>query len=526
MTTGFIGGHKMGRKSVDAAFLIEELLEYAKLHLSMREEDRPFIRNSLLACLKIDLPSEKQPSTVALEKMITPDRILNDLVSYAIGEGITDEEQRQLFDTYIMGLVTPAPSAVVDKFDRIKVAESPEKACDFLYDLSIKNNYIRFTDIQKNILWKAPTRKAELEITINLSKPEKDNKEVERLKNLPQVGYPKCLLCRENEGYYGRLNHPARQNLRTIPVTLDGKPWHMQFSPYVYYEQHCIVFSDEHSPMVLDHSTYRKLMDFVDAFPNYFIGSNACLPIVGGSILAHEHYQGGKHLMPLHMSKKLTSYASEKYPDVEFSTLDWYNTVVHLESANKESLFEAACSIHDVWWSYTDESVDIVAKTKQQHNAITPIVRFSDGKYVLDMILRNNLTSEEFPEGIFHAHPEHHNIKKESIGLIEAMGLFILPARLQRELAGVTEYITGRKKFTPKVTQDENHPLRHHFGMIRSIIKKYSNELSEDDAQIVIREYINETCEKILQNTAVFKDNDQGIEAFDKFLAKCDLIKK
>lgn len=507
----------MEKKSTDAAYAVEELIEYAVCHLSMREEDRIYARNALLAALRLEEPSQKQPSKASITQMIVPDRIINELVTYAVSAGIISSEESGLFDTYLMGLVTPVPSAVIDTFRKIKEESGSEAACLYLYNLSIKNNYIRYTDVQKNICWMAPTKKADLEITINLSKPEKDNKEIQKLKSMPQSSYPKCLLCKENVGYYGRLNHPARENLRTIPVTLDGAKWHMQFSPYVYYNEHCIVFSDTHSPMVINDSTFRKLADFEEQFPNYFIGSNACLPIVGGSILVHEHFQGGNHAMPMHKAKIYKEYQSP-YEGVSLSTLDWYNSVVHMESKNKEQLAKAAAALNAAWVNYSDESVDVIAKTSEQHNAVTPIMRRNGQNYIIDMILRNNRTSKEYPDGIFHAHPQYHNIKKEGIGIIEVMGLFILPARLKREIEGMKEFLTGIKKFTPKVTADEAHPLKAHFGMISDILKKYGNEMSPEDADIVIREYINDVCKKILECTAVFKDTEQGHAAFDRFL--------
>lgn len=495
---------------------MERLLAYGREKFGLSPEDEMFARNELLGLFQLDRPAERAVDACGL----SPAEVLEPLVAYAVEHGIIAEEESSLFDTLLMGVLLPSPSAVIGKFHADCEQLGIRQALLNFYRMCIDSNYIRMADVSRNIIWEAPTEKGNLVITINLSKPEKDNKEIARLKSLPQAGYPKCMLCFENIGYRGRLNFPARQTLRFVPVTLDGEQWYMQYSPYVYYNEHCIVFSKEHKPMVMNESTFRKLLDFVDRFPCYFIGSNACLPIVGGSILSHEHFQGGGYEMPMHRCGIRKAFKSPS-EGVSVGILDWFNSVVEIASEDRAKALACAERIRAAWSDYSDESVDVLAETKDRHNAITPVVRKKGSLYIIDLILRNNRTNEQYPDGIFHAHPEHHNIKKEGIGLIEVMGLFILPGRLQKQCAAMAEYLTGEKAYRKEELADAAHPLYVHREMIAKLVGRWGTELSREQADERIRAYINDTCADILRNTAVFKETTEGQEAFARFLYSC-----
>ncbi len=495
---------------------IEELLAYGREKFGLAPEDEMFARNELLWLFKLDQPAAQAADACGL----SPAEVLEPLVAYAVEHGIIAEEEASLFDTLLMCVLLPAPSAVIRKFHDDSEKLGVRQALLNFYQMCIDSNYIRMADVSRNILWEAPTEKGNLVITINLSKPEKDNREIARLKSLPQVGYPKCMLCFENIGYHGRLNFPARQTLRFVPVTLDGEQWYMQYSPYVYYNEHCIVFSKEHKPMIMNESTFRKLLDFVDQFPCYFIGSNACLPIVGGSILSHEHFQGGGYEMPMHRCGIRTAFKSPA-EGVSVGILDWFNSVIEIASEDRSKALACAERIRAAWSDYSDAAVGVLAATQERHNAITPIVRKKGALYIIDLILRNNRTDEQYPDGIFHAHPEHHNIKKEGIGLIEVMGLFILPGRLQKQCAAMAEYLTGEKPYRETELADAAHPLYVHRKMIAKLIERWGTALTREQADERIRAYINDTCAEILRNTAVFKETAEGQEAFARFLHSC-----
>ena len=495
---------------------IENLLAYGREKFALSPEDEMFARNELIALFGLDQPAEHCFDACSL----SPAEVLRPLVAYAIEKGMISAEESTLFDTLLMGVVLPAPSAVIDRFRRDSRNLGVREALKNFYRTCIDSNYIRMADVSRNIVWEAPTEKGNLVITINLSKPEKDNREIARLKNLPQSGYPKCMLCFENIGYRGRLNFPARQTLRFVPVTLDGEQWYLQYSPYVYFNEHCIVFSREHKPMVMDESTFRKLIDFVDTFPCYFIGSNACLPIVGGSILSHEHFQGGGYEMPMHRCGIRKAFLSP-VKDVRIGILDWFNSVVEIASEDRFKALECAERVRAAWSGYTDESVGILAETDAPHNAITPIVRKRGATYIIDLILRNNRTDATYPEGIFHAHPEHHNIKKEGIGLIEAMGVFILPGRLQRQCAEMAEILSGGLPYEPESLKDAEHPLCVHRHMLAALAEKLGCGLTRETAEAEIRAYIDRTCADILRDTAVFKETPEGQAAFAAFLRSC-----
>ncbi len=502
---------------------INNLIEYAKANLRLDVEDELFAKNAVMNLLNLhtDTAGEDESADIFVRELEVPDSLVAPLTNYAIQNGIVKEEDRTLFETAIMGAVTPMPSMVNRFFEEDYKKIGAHGALLGLYDLGIKSNYIKLTDIRRNLYWKHSGDKCELEVTVNLSKPEKDNKEIARLKNAPATGYPKCMLCKENVGYAGRLGFPARQTLRFVPITLNNEKWYLQYSPYMYYNEHCIIFSEKHSPMTMNALTFKKLLEFVKLFPMYIAGSNACLPIVGGSILSHEHYQGGGHLMPVHFTKERWRFESEKFEGVTVAVQEWYNSDIRLYSDSIDKLVKVADYIHEFWKEYTDEEVGIIAKTTDRHNAITPIARYVDGKYSLDLLLRNNRTDEKYPDGIFHAHPEYHNIKKEGIGLIEAMGLFILPGRLDKEFALIENVLLGEDKFDEN---DTASPLYKHRDMIIDLSEK--SYADRESAREEIKSYVGTVCESILKNTAVFKDDEQGKLAFLRFMEKAGFKRK
>ncbi len=509
---------------IDGKLLVEKLLRYAKKFLHLNERDEIYFRNLLLREFKLLEPLETCPDLSYIEELSVPDEIVKEVEEYGKENGLFDEGEDNLYSTYIMGILSPLPSAVNGEFMRIKKEESIEKACEYFYNLSILNNYVQKTAISRNLKWTYPDGDKYLEITINLSKPEKDNKEIAKLLTAPKKGkYPLCLLCKENEGFQGTLTHPARENIRTISLNLGGEDWFVQYSPYAYYEEHMIAISNNHSPMHIEKDTIEKLLDFVDFFPNYMIGSNAALPIIGGSILNHEHFQGGKHLMPMHHAKIKESYISNDYPEVKVGVVDWYNSVIRLESGNRGEISEFASAIIDCWKGYTDEEVGIYSHSGEvKHNSLAPVCRKDGDKYIMDIILRNNRTNEEFPDGIFHAHPEYHNIKKEGIGLIEAMGLFILPGRLKKQLSMIAEILCGKVAYDKAELNNQDNYLYAHRNMIAELM---SDGLSKDleQAEKRVTDKVNEICKNILFNTAVFKCDDKGERAFKKFLNRINV---
>lgn len=488
---------------------ISDLLAYAKLHLGMNEADGVYLANRILEKLGVDSfePCAADEGTIAA--MECPDEVLAPILAYAKEKGIVGEGEEEFFTSDLLDLLSPRPSEVTAAFEKA-YAENPEKAFDGLYDLGVKNDYVKFSAIARNKCWIAESTRNKIEITINLSKPEKNNKLTAKLRNV-SAGYPKCMLCRENVGYVGQGR--TRRNMRTIPLTLAGEEWFWQYSPYAYFYQHGIAINAKHTPMVLDGKTFEKLLDFVDYAPQYFIGSNAPLPIVGGSILAHEHFQGGKHVFPMFTVPTMKALVSPE-PGVKASLPDWYNSVILLESADKVALVTAAGKILDAWRGYSDESVGIIAETTAPHNTLAPIACKTSGGYQLYLLLRNNRCDEENPDGIFHAHKEYHNIKSESIGLIEAMGRFILPGRLDYQLKEVEKFLTGENTVLA-----ENMSI--HKDMVASLLSEYGNKLSADEAREAVRGRVESVCEHILENTAVFKHDAEGMAAFGRFLGVC-----
>ena len=493
--------------NASTAQLIDELVYYGVKSLGLCKEDAVYARNQLLELYGVS-PSDKKP----VGKDI--DDVLNALLDVAAENGMFEEGADLRFETKLLGLVTPSAGLVVKNYLEKMNAEGSKAATDYLYDLSVKNKYIRLSDIAKNIRWYADGPKGKIGITINLSKPEKDNKQVAAERNSTAVKYPKCLLCLENLGFPGTVTHPARQTIRVVPLTLDNEEWHMQYSPYMYYDKHVIAFSDEHRPMAVTDKTFRRLTDFTDLYPHYFLGSNADLPIVGGSILSHDHYQGGQKVLPMFLAdfrKKV--YESDT---LTVGIKDWYNSVVTVQGTDKARVLETAYKVLKVWREYSDESVGIIAKTDAPHNTITPIATKWGDNYCLDLILRNNRTDEAHPDGIFHPTQDMHNIKKEGIGLIEAMGLFILPGRLKREIVAVVQTLGKEKIDFDAVNSDP--VIGKHIGMIAQIAALHGAGIAPEEAQKYVIDYINDTCLRILDCTAVFKNDDKGQEAFDRFL--------
>jgi UDPglucose--hexose-1-phosphate uridylyltransferase len=412
-----------------------------------------------------------------------------------------------------MGCLMPRPSEVVSKFSELYL-EDKKKATDYYYSLSRNSNYIRTDRVKKDLKWKTSTEYGEIDITINLSKPEKDPKAIAAAKDLPSSSYPKCLLCKENEGYAGRINHPARQNHRVIPITLNNEKWFFQYSPYVYYNEHCIIFKGEHEPMKISKETFVRLLDFTERFPHYFIGSNADLPIVGGSILSHDHFQGGNYEFAMANARVEKEFRVDKFKDVKVGRIKWPMSVIRLEGDNKKSVMEAAYYIHTKWRDYSDETVGILAYTDGiPHNTVTPIARMRLGKFQLDLVLRNNRTTEEYPHGIFHPHKELHHIKKENIGLIEVMGLAVLPARLKTELKDLEYYLVNKDNIK-NIGEEE---LVKHKEWCMEIASKYDN-INNSNVKEILQKEVGNKFSKVLEHAGVFKKDESGKDAFDRFI--------
>ncbi len=509
---------------IDGKLLIEKLVTYSKTFLYASELDEIFLRNTLLVYFKLKEPMAKTPNLDYIKHMTVPDVLFNEIKDYSLENSIAeDDTQATLFAAFIMGQLTQKPSEINQSFKYIREKMGAQPACDYLYKLCVMNNYIQKSAIEKNLGWTYKDKNNILEITINLSKPEKDNKDIaklvsERAKQKDKK-YPPCALCEENEGYLGSYTHPPRANLRTVSVSIGGEDWKVQYSPYAYFDEHCIAFNEKHTPMVMGRETVSKLLDFIELFPNYFVGSNSDLPIIGGSILNHEHFQGGKHLMPMHKAPILYLLKSEKFHDVEVGILDWYNSAIRLTGYNRNTINELGGDIIEAWKTYSDEVVGIINSKEERHNSCTVMARYLDDKYCLEIILRNNSVNALYPDGVFHAHPEYHNIKKEGIGLIEAMGLFILPGRLKAQTEEISAILCKEKIFDPK----DGDPMLVHKDMIAKLSSENPNLKDRKKADDIIRDYINKTCVGILDNTAVFKKDDAGFIGFKRFLLTCDI---
>ena len=488
---------------------IAQLISYALEKRLIQPEDRMWTVNTLLEALALDgcaLPEELPP---AGELSAALEALLDD----AVERGVLKENTvtyRDLLDTRLMGILTPRPSQVIGQF-RSLYRQAPEKATDWYYQFSQDTNYIRRDRIARDVQWKVETEYGQLDITINLSKPEKDPKAIAAARNLPASAYPRCQLCAENEGYAGRVNHPARQNHRIIPITINGSPWYLQYSPYVYYNEHCICLNREHTPMKIDRACFGKLLDFVRQFPHYFVGSNADLPIVGGSILAHDHFQGGRYTFAMERASVETPFTFPEYEDVCAGIVKWPMSVVRLTCADPERLIDLADKILLSWRSYTDREAMILAETGgEPHNTITPIARRRGEAYELDLVLRNNLTTPEHPLGLYHPHAELHHIKKENIGLIEVMGLAVLPARLKAELAAVADKLVSGEDL-------RDDPLTaSHADWAEEFRNRYA--LTAGNALDVVYHEVGLVFAKVLEHAGVYARTPEGQEAFLRFL--------
>ena len=497
---------------MDIKLTIEKLLKYAQVHLGMDELDEVYFRNILLDRLEVNSPYIGEIDLEYINELKVPDTILDEVREYLITKNV---ELPELIISEIMGLLSPLPSRVVfltKELERVKSG----LGLDYLFDLSIKNNYIQKSAIDKNIYFKKEYDNNFLEITINLSKPEKNNKDIAKLLVKTQdVKYPKCALCIENLGYKGRSDHPGRTNIRILPLKLNNEDWFLQYSPYAYFDHHAIIINKNHSNMSINNDTFLKLLEFVNLYPTFFVGSNADLPIVGGSILNHEHYQGGGHLLPVFYSKDRKVYLENE--KVKISLVDWYNTTLRIESTDINEVVNYSRKIFNAWKDYNDESVDIISHTGQtRHSTITPIARKIGDVYSMNLILRNNRCNEIHPDGIFHAHKEYHHIKQEGIGLIEAMGLFILPPRLKRQMGYIVEILAENNPLETYYSKYED--LLVHKEMIDKLVLKYGRNLDNKVIEKAITDYIADTCKNILINTAVFKDDEKGRDALDKFM--------
>ena len=487
--------------------LIQELLNYGLQKELIDSCEEIYSRNLLLDVLNLKEWKKEEPKTGRDLEII-----LLDICHWAIENSLINDSpsEMELLDTKLMNCITPRPKEVINKFNNdFKI--SPEKATANYYEFSKNTNYIRDARIKRNLHWFSNTPYGDLEITINLAKPEKDPKDIEREKNMPKSSYPSCLLCLDNVGYSGRLNHPARQTHRVIPMNLKSENWYFQFSPYVYYNEHSIVFCEDHRPMKMGKDTFDRLLEFIEIFPHYCIGSNADLPIVGGSILSHDHYQAGKHTFPMEKAPIENKFQMKDFPEVSCGTIKWPMSVIRISSKNKETLSEAAEYIFEKWKNYSDETVDIIAYSEGiPHNTVTPIARKVGDEYQIDLALRNNRTSDEHPMGIFHPHSEVHNIKKENIGLIEVMGLAILPGRLQEEMILLEKELQNPNW---QITLKENPTLGKHYDWIKNIVSKRDNIVTLD----ILKEEIGKTFSTVLEHAGVFKRDDTGKKAFKNF---------
>ncbi len=489
---------------------IAKLVQYGLEQGLLEEEDRIYAVNRILEVLKLDDYQEPEQT----EEHPDLEKTLEELLDYAAAQGLLENNSvvyRDLFDTKLMDCLMPRPSQVTAEFRKL-YEKSPVEATDYFYKLSQDSNYIRRYRIKKDMRWSVPSPYGDIDISINLSKPEKDPKAIAAAKLAKQSGYPKCLLCKENVGYAGRVNHPARQNHRIIRLKINGTDWGFQYSPYVYYNEHCIVFNYEHIPMKIERATFVKLFDFIKLFPHYFIGSNADLPIVGGSILSHDHYQGGHYTFAMAKAPIEKHFAIPGYEDVEAGIVKWPLSVIRIRSKDEKRLIDLAEHILECWRGYTDEAAFVFAETGgEPHNTITPIARKVDDTFELDLALRNNITTEEYPLGVYHPHAEYHHIKKENIGLIEVMGLAILPARLKEEMELLADYLVEKKDVR------SCEALEKHADWAEKLLPRHP-ELNRDNAMDILKEEIGQVFVKVLEDAGVYKCTEEGREAFARFL--------
>ena len=494
---------------------ISALAQYAVDRELIEENERIYSINMLLDVLKLDEynPCDDEDKVIALSSDL--EAILQFIDDYAYDRGLIEENSvvyRDLFDTRVMNCFVRRPSEVIRIFNE-KYAVSPKEATDFYYEYSKNSDYIRTYRIAKDIKWVYESEYGDIDITINMSKPEKDPKAIAAARNAKQSSYPKCLLCVENEGYAGRINHPARENHRIIPIKILGKEWGFQYSPYVYYNEHCIVLNREHTPMTINREVFEKLFDFIRQFPHYVIATNADLPIVGGSILSHEHFQGGNYSFAMSRAVIEKEVVFKGFEDVEAGILKWPMSVIRIRSTSQERLVDLADKILGAWREYTDEEAFIFAKTNgEPHNTITPAARFANGKYELDLALRNNITTEERPLGVYHPRNEYHHIKKENIGGIEVMGLAILPSRIKSEMELLARCIIEGKDIR---SFDE---LLKHADWAEEFIPKYEGKINEENVDEILKAEIGKVFVKVLEDAGVFKRDKKGREYFMKFI--------
>ena len=471
---------------------------------AIEESDRIYTHNQLLRLI-----GESDMGEIASVVEMDTHMLLNTLIDKAMENLIISKNQinRDMFEALLMDVITPLPSKVNANFQK-EYCKNPKQATDYFFELSKRNDYIKTRAIEKNIHYVAESKYGELEITINLSKPEKDPKEIIAAKNTPKGNYPKCLLCIENEGYFGRLNHPGRSNHRIINIELDGEGWGFQYSPYAYFNEHSIVLSKKHRPMKISREAFSRLFSFVETMPHYFIGSNADLPIVGGSILSHDHYQSGRHNFPMAKANVLKTFELPDYPNTSCGIVNWPMSVIRLSSLNKDELINASTYIHESWKNYSDESLQIRAQSKDgtKHHTITPIVRRREEKYEIDLVLRDNNVSEEYPDGIFHPHQDVQHIKKENIGLIEVMGLAILPPRLIQELHEVELHLLDKGGSVPEIHQKWADEL------------KVQGVYTKETVQSFLQTEVAKKFERVLEDAGVYKVNKEGRAGFERFI--------
>lgn len=487
---------------------IQKLINYSIKSGLIEKEDEYVIRNQLMDALCVYDWEEPE----VMENNFVIDDILDRLTDYACENKIIDDTtaSRDLFDTKLMGIVTPFPREIIGKFNHLCL-QSPEKATDWYYDISQKLNYVRAGRIAKDIRWKYESEYGTLDITINRSKPEKDPRDIAAARTAKATAYPKCQLCPENAGFAGNKNHPARQNLRPIPIDICGESWQLQYSPYGYYNEHCIVFNEKHIPMKIDSAVFEKLFDFIDKFPHYFVGSNADLPIVGGSILSHEHFQGGNYTFAMAKAEIEKEFSLSDFPEVTAGIVKWPMSVIRIKSKNRLTLSKACSYVLEKWRGYSDPNAGIFAETEGvPHNTVTPIARMNGDNYECDLVLRNNITSDERPLGVFHPNQSLHHIKKENIGLIEVMGLAVLPARLAVELEEV------KKAMLAGADLNSNPATASHARWAKDILLRYP-EFSEANAEDILRLEVGKVFEQVLCDAGVFKRTEKGISDFIRF---------
>lgn len=488
---------------------ITRLIQYGINTGLVDPRDKTYVTNQVLEVLGL----EEFESAELDQNEIDLEEVLTEICDFAVKTGLIEDSivYRDLFDTKVMGRLVPTPSVIIDKFNAL-YAKDPKKATDYFYKFSQDTDYIRRYRIKKDQKWTVGTQYGTLDITINLSKPEKDPKAIAAAKLAKQSGYPKCLLCVENEGYAGRINHPARQNHRIIPVEIDSKQWGFQYSPYVYYNEHCIVFNGEHTPMKIEKATFAKLLDFVAQFPHYFVGSNADLPIVGGSILSHDHFQGGNYEFAMAKAPVTKSVLINGFEDVKAGLVKWPMSVIRLQHACKERLIETADHILTAWRGYTDKAAFVFSETNgEPHNTITPIARKNGDVFELDLVLRNNITTEEHPLGVYHPHAKLHHIKKENIGLIEVMGLAVLPARLKEELECLGKaMIAGADLRADEI-------LAKHADWADEFLTKYES-VTENNVMDIIRHEVGLVFNEVLEDAGVYKQTEEGQAGFLRFI--------